>query len=658
MILSSTFSTSSASAVAAFVPSIPLQPFISSSTSTHCNLRPHFRRCFLNSDNTKPPSVRPSHITYTPTITCVAHSSRTQLVTSDDSNNNEVGNTHSNNSATSTEHDEGRDYPLGAPSQPARLHPRFFFTGLKADVRRRIPLYLSDWRDGLRFKSIPVVLFLYFASLAPVVAFGGLTSALTGASMGVIEFLISSGAAGMFYAIFSGQPLTFIAPTGLTLAFTSALFTFCRVNALPFLPTYAWVGLWTSLLLLISSIVNLSDIIKYCTRFTDDVFNSLIATNFVYEASRSLLTPFFIFGPDKTNPFVALSLALGTFFTGQLLTALRSSRYLVKRARDLLSDFGPVISIAVMSALAALPIFAPLGLDRLSIPTNFSLAGGRALLVPLLAVPLSIRLLAIVPALLLTCLFFLDQNISVRVVNSPMHNLKKGPGYHLDMLCLSLTTFVCSLFGLPWMCAGTVQSLAHVRALANIRPPSTTEDSINAGSNGSSNSGGNSEKFLSVQENRLTPFFVHAAIFGSLFLLPVLQKIPMSVISGLFLYLGIRMMSGNDFLARIRFLFMDPKMYPADSPMKKTSPWQVHAFTMVQVVCLSLLWILKLNKRTSMFFPSVIATLMFIRSKIAPKFFPEKTLAVLDSELEQPVTEGDDVPVDDPLLNPKLSAAN
>lgn len=517
------------------------------------------------------------------------------------------------------------DWPLGPPGHPGRFAPKYWTKGLREDLKRRLPLYISDWKDGLRFKSIPVILFLYFACLAPVVAFGGLTFALTNGSMGVVEFLLSSGASGMAYALFSGQPLTFIAPTGLTLAFTVALYGFCQVASFPFLATYAWVGIWTAFILLMAAVVNFSDLIKFCTRFTDDIFNSLIATNFLYEATRALLGAFFVFGADKTNPFVALSLAFGTFVSARFLTGLRTSRYLFKKARDTLADFGPVLSIAAMSTIAALPAVAKVGLERLSIPSSFSLAGGRPFLVPIMAAPLSLRLLAIVPALLLTCLFFLDQNISVRVVNSARHKLKKGPAYHLDMLILAVCTFVCSLMGLPWMCAGTVQSLAHVQALAEVE------------------SRNGRDQIISVQENRLTPFFIHLAILCSLFLLPVVSRIPMAVISGLFLFLGRNMMNGNDFLSRIRYMFMDPKLYPKDSPMATVPARQVHSFTILQVSCLTALWMLKLNKKTSMFFPAVIATLMVIRSRIAPRFFPQETLNILDGELTDANEKGTEV---------------
>ena len=79
------------------------------------------------------------------------------------------------------------------------------------------------------------------------------------------------------------------------------------------------------------------------------------------------------------------------------------------------------------------------------------------------ALSLKYRLLAAIPAVFLATLFFLDQNITVRTVNSPQNKLKKGAAYHLDLFALASITLASSLLGLPWMCSATVQSLNHVR---------------------------------------------------------------------------------------------------------------------------------------------------------------------------------------------------
>ena len=82
-------------------------------------------------------------------------------------------------------------------------------------------------------KSLAAIAFLYFASLASVVAFGGAMSALTDGCMGVVEVLASCGMSGMAYAVISGQPMTFLAPTGLTLAFTAALYRYTAAMSAP-----------------------------------------------------------------------------------------------------------------------------------------------------------------------------------------------------------------------------------------------------------------------------------------------------------------------------------------------------------------------------------------------------------------------------------------
>ena len=58
------------------------------------------------------------------------------------------------------------------------------------------------------------------------------------------------------------------------------------ILGLPFLAMYSWTGIWTSLFMALSAVFNLSSYIRYCTRFTDDCFNALLATNFLYEAGR------------------------------------------------------------------------------------------------------------------------------------------------------------------------------------------------------------------------------------------------------------------------------------------------------------------------------------------------------------------------------------
>ena len=79
--------------------------------------------------------------------------------------------------------------------------------------------------------------------------------------------------------------------------------------------------------------------------------------------------------------------------------------------------------------------------------------------------PWYIYLLASIPALLLTILLFMDQQITSVIVNRKEHKLRKGCGYHLDMLIVGIMMGVCSLLGLPWCVAATVLCLGHVDSL-------------------------------------------------------------------------------------------------------------------------------------------------------------------------------------------------
>jgi hypothetical protein len=255
--------------------------------------------------------------------------------------------------------------------------------------------------------------------------------------------------------------MAFIAPTGLTLAFISGLFRYCTLKGLPFFPIYSWVGLWTSAFMVLMGFGGTSQLIRYCTRFTDEIFNGLLSLNFIYEALSSLKRNFQNADPmNLTMPFVALGVAFTTYYTTLTATAFENSKYLTQRIRSTVKDFGPVVIFVGMSLLNTVKGFKKFGLPTLNVPSTFQLAGGRDFLIPINSISLTAKLLCSLPAVLLTALFFMDQNISVRVVNNPDNKLKKGPAYNLDMLALGLITggkilrsiwvFLCSDTLLIW----------------------------------------------------------------------------------------------------------------------------------------------------------------------------------------------------------------
>ena len=142
-----------------------------------------------------------------------------------------------------------------------------------------------------------------------------------------------------------------------------------------------------------------------------------------------------------------------------------------------------------------------------------------------------------------------------------------------------------------------------------------------------------SEEFADVIETRLTGFVIHAAILFSLFLLPFLGNIPIPVISGIFLYLGKKMMKGNLFLERLGNIIIEKRLLPKTNIFNQLPTPTVLKYLCVQFLMLALIWVMKQNKNFSLFFPSCIGFLMIVRSYVMPNFFSPTELQLLDPEM-------------------------
>ena len=496
------------------------------------------------------------------------------------------------------------------------------FGGLIEDVRRRSACYISDFRDGLRSKSISTTLFLFFACLAPAVTFGGIMGAETAGQIGVVEMLVASAFCGIVYALFSGQPLIILGGVGPLLVFTGILYRISADMQLPFLSTYAWVGFWTALLLLILAVTDASCLMRYFTRFTDEIFSALMALIFIYEAIRAIVATFRTSFAETTHhdgAFLSLMLAFGTFYVGMMLSRFRRSKYLLSWMREFLADFGPMLALVAMT-LIAWGLRSEVTVDTLQAPAACKPARGE----PGWLIrwkprcgPVGWRLDRRMVAAVLV---YLTQNITARLVNSPDHKLQKAPAYHLDLAVVGGLIGVCSLFGLPWLVAATVRSLAHVRGLAE------TEEVVTPG-------GDTHERVIHVQENRVTGLAIHVLIALSLLVIPLLKVVPMAVLYGVFLYMGVVSLTGNQFFERLTLWLTDPELYPRTHYLRQAPTKVIHRFTLVQLVCLIVLCVITLSPNPSLrlCFPLFIALLVPVRMLVG-RTFQDEHLTALDAE--------------------------
>jgi len=490
------------------------------------------------------------------------------------------------------------------------------FGGIIDDIKRRAPHYKSDFKDGLNSKTLGTTVFLFFAALANAIAFGALTGILTGNQIGVVEMLVITAVGGIAFALFSGQPLTILGGTGPITIFTGLLFVACGQLEIPFLPTYAWVGIWSGVILLILAFTDASALMGHFTRFTDEIFAALIAVIFIVEATHDT---FLAFGPEGfglSSAFLTLVLALGTFILSKILKNTVNTPFLRHGIRTILTDFGP--AIAIMLATVFSLYFPDIQLSKPEVPEVFETTSGRSWLVPIFQVPTWVIFGAIGPAILATILLFLDQNITTRLVNSKDNKLKKGMGYHLDLAIVAIIVLGASLFALPWIVAATVHSLNHVRSQADVKV-------VDVG-------GQKREKIVAVRETRMSGLLIHILIGASLFFLAYFSLIPMAVLFGLFLYMGFASLGGNQFYERIMLWLTDPKLYPNSHYTKVVPVKQIHKFTFLQFICFIVLWVLKTSV-IGILFPLMIAALVPIRLYIS-KFFKKEHIDAMLAEDE------------------------
>ncbi|XP_071539828.1 sodium-driven chloride bicarbonate exchanger isoform X18 [Panulirus ornatus] len=545
------------------------------------------------------------------------------------------------------------------------------FGGFFNDIKRKKPWYLSDFKDAIAIQSIASFIFIYFACLTPIITFGGLLGEATENRIAAMESLVAGLICGVAYGFFSGQPLTILGSTGPVLVFETILYDFCKTMDWNYLSFRLWIGLWAGLILMILVAIDASALVCYITRFTEENFATLIAFIFIYKAVEKVVKigkkypmetqvdlpkycecmPFneteevmnstdwrnitkddcemvyngtmvgyghecYHYYPDVFQ--LSLILFLGTFVISIYLKDFKSATFFPAKVRQFISDFAVIIAIVVMSAVDyAVGIHTP----KLDVPSQFkpTWEGRGWVIPPFSGNPWWSSLVALVPALLACILLFMDQQITAVIVNRKEHKLKKGGGYHLDLFVLAILIIVNSVMGLPWFVAATVLSINHVNSLK-------LESECAAP--------GEKPQFLGVRENRVTHIAIFTFIGLSVVMTPILRKIPMPVLFGVFLYMGIAALKGIQFFDRILIMFMPVKYQPDYTFLRQIPLKKVHLFTAIQLTCLVVLWVIKSFKQTSILFPLMLVVMIGVR-KCLDWIFTQRELKILDDTLPE-----------------------
>nr|XP_015199586.1 PREDICTED: electroneutral sodium bicarbonate exchanger 1-like [Lepisosteus oculatus] len=485
-----------------------------------------------------------------------------------------------------------------------------------------------------------------------------------------IESLLGASMTGIAYSLFAGQPLTILGSTGPVLVFEKILFKFCKDYGLSYLSLRTCIGLWTAFLCLMLVATDASTLVCYITRFTEEAFAALICLIFIYESLEKLLhlgelypinmhsdldklTLYYCKCTEPDNPsnqtlqywsernisasyvpwanltvteclklqgefvgtacghhgpytpdvlFWSAILFFSTFALSTFLKQFKTSRYFPTRVRSLGARLRRTIDF--LMSMPSSPLLAP------PQPTRDDRGW---IMNPIGPNPWWTVVVAPIPALLCTILIFMDQQITAVIINRKEHKLLKGCGYHLDLLMVGFMLGICSIMGLPWFVAATVLSISHVNSLK-------LESECSAP--------GEQPKFLGIREQRLTGLLIFVLMGCSVFMTGALQFIPMPVLYGVFLYMGASSLKGIQFFDRLKLFGMPPKHQPDFIYLRHVPLRKVHLFTLIQLTCLVLLWVIKTSP-AAIVFPMMVLALVFIR-KLMDLCFSKRELSWLD----------------------------
>jgi len=322
-----------------------------------------------------------------------------------------------------------------------------------------------------------------------------------------------------------------------------------------------------------------------------------------------------------TREGALLSLLLASF-TYTMCTMLHGARrwpLFCERVRVVVSDYSAVTAILLFTGLSYAPALRVESLPRLVVPSSFGTTSGRAWLVPLDGLPTWAVFAALVPALVLTVLFFFDHNVSSLLSQRPMFRLKRPSTYNYDFAIVGVTMIVSAFIGVPVANGLIPQAPLHVLSLADV---SIERDSA----------GHVRQIYRGVREQRVSNLMQSLLIGSMLALLQLLALIPKSVLAGLFLHMGVSALSGNDIAARLLHMITEHKLI-APAAYNKLPAWTIHSYTLVQVVLCAIIYVLTLTP-AAIAFPLCIMLLMPTREYVLPRYwFTKEELSLLDHRM-------------------------
>lgn len=446
--------------------------------------------------------------------------------------------------------------------------------------------------------------------------------------------------------------------TGPVLTMSTSLYSMATDMGVPYLTFNAWVSIWLAIYCCLAAFFDLTRFVRLATRFTDEIFALLIVSIFVMDAAWDPFSEVGIlhflqpghashekYENDPDYSYLStgfLSVILG-FGTCALIFFFRSFRYSPFFCNDTfrtnLHDFAVTLSVLIWTFVKEV-IFDSTKTETLAVPdaieptfkccdascrtswpadcleqANYS--GTRDWFVDLgdLDGKAYIPFLAAGPAVLAFMLCFLDCGITWHLINHKSHKVMHGEAYNYDLCLNGIFNMVNGMLGLPWLVATTVPCIIHLNALAE-------KDAQG--------------HIIRVQETRLTMLFSHGLVALCLPLLDALKLLPLPVLYGVFLFMGLSSLPNIQFWNRFLMFFMQPSKYPNKYVYNKyMSKDRIHKYTCLEICFFCGVFCVMNIKAISIAFPFMTMLCIPGRLFFLPRFFEGWELVLLDGDDEQ-----------------------
>jgi len=506
---------------------------------------------------------------------------------------------------------------------------RYFGKGISNDFISRLTYYQEDWKGALKgnqFRVLAAACYIFFASAMPALAFGQQIFAETTGMFNVVHVLAATAINGVLQAILGGQPLLIVGVAEPIILVYGYMFSFAKtqpglLHGKLFLPWAAWCCVWTSFFILTLSAFNLCGYINKFTRYSGELFGMLIAILFFQQAVKGLIQEFHSGNETferQVNGLWSLILAFGFLLTSLLLRTAHSWRFLRASARLVLADYGfflmvltwTGLSFAVSSPSSHVP-------SRVQTPNTWDIQTSWTVAKSMNTISGPYIAVSIIPAIIITILFFFDHNISSKMAQQEDFNLMKPSAYHYDFMLLGFMTALCGLIGIPPVNGVLPQAPMHTKALS--KRAGITQDSG-----------------LDVVEQRVSGLLQSLCVGACLGITPAIRQIPTAVLWGYFAFMAIESLPGSQFWERILLLITDPKqrvimMEKGNAVYLQNVPFGViKAFTILQLFVLMAVYGLTWAPIGGIVFPIPIMLLVPFRQWVMPTIFSREHLRYLD----------------------------